>query len=389
MDSFNKWFTRFMFATEIIFLVASMPHIAAWFAHFDNPTDMWTSIYAWGIGFALAFAIDGVAFMVLLALTKILKHSKVNAWVVLGLIVFMVFIAGLSWFINVQYDVQFASIAFAKADAIPLFGTTIGTLNPIIGGAFQLLILAYALIGKAIGGDDNPVMSDEQFEAEKKRIAREQELKQLRGSNKNEQGLFARGKELAIGRTQSADELLQKTLTFLYDVRELLEKNQEERAIQALSLHLSIKPRTVLPLLIQARAIILRQDQEEIAQREMSEQEAPIASTSLNDEQGRDETTEDQDLLANLSGRDTVSLEDAAKVIGCQVKHVTSLRNEGKLKHGSRSNERITVASLRAYLANRKRRSSSPTTEKLPVTNGHNGHVQEMISLNEYPEILV
>src|SRR5258708_2715668 len=140
-----------MFSTEIIFLLASMPHIAAWFAHNDNPTDVWSGFYAWSIGYALAFAIDGVSFMLLLAIQRMIKsgHNK-SRGVIAGLLFFMSIIALLSVFLNWQYDIQFASNSFAKADAQYIFGLSVGTLNPIIGGAFQVLIFAFALIAKTV-----------------------------------------------------------------------------------------------------------------------------------------------------------------------------------------------------------------------------------------------
>ena len=69
--NFDTWFSRFMWGTDIVFLAASTPHIAAWYAHFDNPTDVWSTAYAWTVGFGLAIAIDGVSLMLLYALTRI------------------------------------------------------------------------------------------------------------------------------------------------------------------------------------------------------------------------------------------------------------------------------------------------------------------------------
>src|SRR5216683_3019116 len=138
--NFDTWFSRFMWSTDIVFLAASTPHIAAWYAHFDAPTDFWSGIYAWGVGFGLAVAIDGVSLMLLYALTRMIRRGE-KAWgTKAGILLFMAFISGLSWLINWQYDKEFASNAFAKADAISvnfLFHTvSIGSLNPVIGGAF-------------------------------------------------------------------------------------------------------------------------------------------------------------------------------------------------------------------------------------------------------------
>jgi hypothetical protein len=44
---------------------------------------------------------------------------------------------GYSWYINWQYEVQFATNAFAKADALTLWGTSIRVTNPLVGSPFN------------------------------------------------------------------------------------------------------------------------------------------------------------------------------------------------------------------------------------------------------------
>src|SRR5215469_8794110 len=238
--TFDTWFSRFMWGTDIVFLAASTPHIAAWYAHFDNPTDWVSSVYAWGVGFGLAIAIDGVSLMLLLALTRMIKRGEKGIGTKTGIILFMAFIAGLSWLINWQYDTQFASDAFAKADGTSINlifrSVSVGALNPVLGGAFSVLIMAYALIAKVVKGDDKPVLTDEEYEQEKRRIARENELRQLRKGNN--QGLLAIGKEALLGQGQGTNEVLEKALTYLRDARELLPVEHEERALEALSTYL-------------------------------------------------------------------------------------------------------------------------------------------------------
>lgn len=184
METFNKWFLRFLWGTDVVLLLASTPHIAAWYEHFDNPVGVWPSIYAWSVGYGLAIAIDGVSLMLLMALTRLVnQEKKKSGWVTFGLLMFMSFIVLLSWYINWQYDTQYASTAFAKADAVVVYQSiTIGSINPIIGGAFQVLILAYALIGKAMKSEVKSVsaMSDEEFEKNLKRIQQEKALKDAR-----------------------------------------------------------------------------------------------------------------------------------------------------------------------------------------------------------------
>lgn len=227
MDTFDKWFSRFMWATDIIFLIASMPHIAAWFAHFDNPgTDLWSNLYAWGVGFGVAFAIDGVSFMLLLAITRMIKQGKTkDGWTMFGLVTFMAIIALLSWGINWQYDIQNASSAFAKADAVNMFGVIrLENLNPIIGGAFPVLILSYALIGKAMQTEVKPLtaLTDEQFAQQKKALKQKKELDDLRKGR----GIIGTLKDNALELVEAGKEVRKH----LGNDDELTEENTEEIA---------------------------------------------------------------------------------------------------------------------------------------------------------------
>lgn len=266
MDKFDAWFGRFLYATEVIFLAASMPHIAAWFAHFDNPTDFWSTAYAWGIGFALAFAIDGVAFMLLLAIFRMTRRGKsINKSVLIGLIAFMLFIAFLSCDINWQYDVQNASDAFAKADKITLLGSTwtVGSLNPFLGGAFQMLILAYALIGKAMTTEQKAVvaLTDEEFARAKKRLEQEKELKEMRRGD-GLKGKITEGQQI-LGSFNRSEEKRKARLdaveNWLRNAPEMLVPAKEKEALRALALFLKIKEKEVLAYLIPARAIVTKE----------------------------------------------------------------------------------------------------------------------------------
>jgi hypothetical protein len=164
-----------------------------------------------------------------------------------------------------------------------------------------------------------------------------------------------------LGQSQGADEVLERALTYLRDARELLPVDQEERAVQALAAHLNMRSKGVLPVLIQARSIIEREDQDRLISEATSSQEE-------DQEQGMNDATEDQEtMLSTFQGREMVPLEVAARVLNCQIKYVVRLRNAGKLKHGPKRDDLITVASLRSYLAARGKRGRDVQTEKLKV----------------------
>ncbi len=511
MQKMLDWLTRFIWISEIIFLAASTPHIATYFAHFDNPTNFLSTVYAWGVGYGLALLIDGVSFIVLMSMMFSVKYRRPK-WLIGFLIFAMVLVSTLSWFINWQYNIVFSSSVFAAADKIEVFnGTTIGSLNPIIGGAFPFLSVLYALVAKAIEVDEGEMnktaLTPEQFEMEKIRIAQEQELRTLRNAQRSGKGLLSIAQETVMGRSSDPEELLNRTLSFLRDARNLLPTDQEERALQALSVHLNLRVKAVQPLLIQARSIIEREEheasirqakleheesmkrakreeeerlareqaeheeslrlakteeeerkrreqeereasirreqaereermerlrlehealiaktkaeeneriariqaekeerlrlakleeetrlraereaEEERLKREQAEKEERLRQARLSREEQRQTSGLEEGLLKGLRGNDTVSIEQAALVLGHEdTRYVVRLRNDDTLKHKPKREDLITVASLRAYMASHKKRT--PTTEKLKATS--NGHSEEVITPDEYPEILV
>ncbi len=355
--TFVKWFSRLILGADTALLLASTPHIAAWFAHNDHISNGWDSVYSWVIGYMIALAIDGTSVMVLYGLLGLFRAKVEAPGKKTGLIICLVFLALLSTYINWQYDVQNATDAFAKADAITVGTMPLKSINPLIGGSFALLNIFYAVLSSLVQSDEKAEMTDAEYEQEKKRIAREKELRELRKGDT--QGLLSRGKEAVLGQSQGADERLNKALSYLRDARELLPIDQEERAVQALAAHLNLRSKGVLPVLIQARSVIEREDQDRLIREATSSQED-------DQEQEMNESTEDQEaMLSNLQGRETVPLEMAARVLNCQIKYVVRLRNAGKLKHGPKRDDLITVASLRSYLAARGKRGGNVQTEKL------------------------
>lgn len=341
---FIKWFTQLIVAADIVLLLASTPHIAAWFEHNDNPHTWLESAYAWVIGYGIALAIDGTALALLYGLIGLFQSKVKASGKKSGLIAGLVFLALLSVYVNWQYDIQNATTAFAKADAVQVFGMPLGNLNPFIGGSFALLTIFYAILSSIVQSDVKVEVTDEEYATEKRRLQREQDLKELRKSARS--GLFQQGKEAIMGRERDSQELLNEAINFLRNARELRAKESHEQALQALSAHLNIRAKTTLPLLIQARNILATE-----------EQEASMNTSTSDHEESKGSTSSDLD---QMEGRATVSIEDAASMLDCQVKRVLALRNQGKLKHAPKRDNLITVASLRAYMATRRKRRASP-----------------------------
>jgi len=322
MKKMLDWLMYLLWGSEIVFLAASTPHIATYFEHFDNPTDLWGAVYAWIVGYGLAFTIDGVTFVVLMSLVIAIKYRR-PWWLTAFLTLSLLLISGLSWFINWQYDIVFGSSTFARADSIQVnmwfTHTSVGSLNPLIGGAFPLLSVLYALVAKALEVDESALtkaaMTPEQFASEKLRLQQEQELKTLKASGWNGKGLLASAKERLIG-VQPAD--IQAPIT---------------------------------------------SDSEDI--------DTPIV----------DDPIDDVVLSDSLASARNVPLEYACQLLECDVRTVKQLLSKGKIKSPGTSAKLVTRSSIDAYLASRRKRKNQSQDIQTPIADEYhangNGHNQD------------
>lgn len=314
MKRMLDWLSYLLWTSEAVFLAASTPHIATYFYHFDNPTDIWGQVYSWLVAYGLALTIDGVSFVILMSLVVAITHKR-GGWLIAFLVFALLVISGLSWFINWQYDITFSSSMFAKADAIKTInGWTIGSLNPLIGGAFPLMAPLYALVAKALEVDESSLtkkaMTTEQFENEKRRLQQENELKSLKASQWNGKGLLSVAKERLIG--------------------------------------------------------VQSQDNEE-----------PMIETEIvNEEPMMDDIADSVVSLDSFSSARNVPLEYACQLLECDTKTVKQLISKGKLKTPSNSLTKVTRSSIDEYLASkrRKRVQSQDNAVAMPVIESSNGH---------------
>src|SRR5258708_16304364 len=141
IDKFTRGFFWFGFC---VFLGASIPHIAAFYRHFDpnaTPGSI-QDITDWTIGYLIAIVIDVTDVLVSVAVMKELNRGTKKRHL-LGYWAFILFVMSLSWFVNWQYNIVYQTQAFAKTDAYQIFSITVGSINPVVGSAFQLLLLVY------------------------------------------------------------------------------------------------------------------------------------------------------------------------------------------------------------------------------------------------------
>ncbi len=139
IDKFTRSFFWFGFC---VFLSASIPHIAAYYRHFDPNATGFTDIADWVIGYLIAIVIDVTDVLVSIAVLKEMNRGTKKRHL-LGYWAFILFVMALSWFVNWQYNIVYSTQAFARADSQQLFNVSIGSVNPIIGSAFQMLLVVY------------------------------------------------------------------------------------------------------------------------------------------------------------------------------------------------------------------------------------------------------
>jgi hypothetical protein len=137
----------------VIFLLSSVPHVTEWYRHLDGAASGITDLLYWALAAGKAIAIDGADVLLTLAFLRLVTEIKGGGDIV-KLVIVVLCICGFtaySWHINWQYEVQFATNEFAKADALMFWGNTpIRVTNPLMGSAFQLFALVFTLISDVV-----------------------------------------------------------------------------------------------------------------------------------------------------------------------------------------------------------------------------------------------
>lgn len=148
----------------LVFLVASLPHVAYFFAAFEpQQPDGTLSDWWWFVAYLIAGAINITEFLLSIKFARELRNAtrglpfiqKIipTCVVVLKYWPFILIIAGFSWAANLQHAREFHSDMLSSAESVAV-GTipfmpyikTWGDLNPYIVSAFPILNIAYTLM---------------------------------------------------------------------------------------------------------------------------------------------------------------------------------------------------------------------------------------------------
>lgn len=147
------------------FLLASLPHIAYFFASLEpedakgNVSDYW-----WVIAYILAISIDVTSFLLSLNLANKMRRATRGLGLLqrmgVGLRIavmhwpFIILLVGFSWLVNFEHATQFHSTMLDLAENVQLnlwfWQGNLYTLNPIVGSAFPVLAFAYTCMSEDV-----------------------------------------------------------------------------------------------------------------------------------------------------------------------------------------------------------------------------------------------
>jgi hypothetical protein len=167
----QSWIDRavdgaFLFVTSLaflVFLVASLPHVAYFFAAFEpQNTDGTLSDWWWFVAYLIAGAINITEFLLSIKFARELRNATYGLpWYqkllpILGCVLkfwpFILLISGFSWAANLQHAREFHSDMLSTAESVTItvpfmpYISTWRDLNPYIVSAFPILNIAYTLM---------------------------------------------------------------------------------------------------------------------------------------------------------------------------------------------------------------------------------------------------
>jgi|SRR5581483_985521 hypothetical protein len=356
------WFFWIAFAA---FLLASIPHVAWFFSVFEphNP-DGGLDMGYWAVSYGIAVSIDVTTFLLSMTVAGMAKQKK-SKRLIFSVWLFILALAGLSWFINGKYAVRFEQPGVIAPSPVTLsiFGLPplkAADVNPLIASCFQVLAVAYTWIAdKIAAGEQVKTAAQLQAEADeleaaavqKARIAavkRENIDSSLTGAMELGSTLFKKGKAyFAKPKAASEEEAGSED-------ENLIEDGEEEQSMD-----------------------VDTGEREAIKTAPMSTDqgnENGVQSSQDGRENG-DDITNQYPALIGLSGRATLPIEQVAQMIGSDIKYVQSLRSKGTLKHAAKSKDLITVASLKTYLATKRKPRQLRRPELTLIESTGNEHV--------------
>lgn len=399
VDSFTRAFFWFGY---IVFLGASIPHIATYFHHFDAPATGLQEWMNWIIAILLAIVIDVSDVLVSIAVIKA-QAAGAKTRDTFGYWAFIVLIMALSWLFNWQYNIVFGTNEFAAADKVSLLGfVTVGQINPIVGSAFQLLLLVYT--GMAHKFSHKPVeKSAKELEQEANELeAKQQHLARIEAVKKSQSqrginNFFDKVNAVkdntfkTVGVGQSGVDDLDKTVAFLTDNPQATDEQLAQhlgkkrpasarfwrlKALEIMQLQAQKAEVAAEPIAPQSGTeggTLVEVDVEETTELETEENRMEDGTNggsadgritdpemeAVNVVQFRPNgtTTAAKVPLRRKSSRNKLmTVAEVAAELGCSERYVRDLRSDGTLETDENDKKLITSASVKAYDASRQKK---------------------------------
>lgn len=182
MTKASKVLRVFFWIAFAAFLAASIPHVAWFFSVYElHNADGSLDAQYWFVSYAIAVSIDVTTFLLSMTVAGMTKQKKKKS-LIFSVWLFILVLAGLSWFINGKYALHFQEngVIAPSPVTISFFGWGswhFQDINPIIASCFQVLAVAYTWIADKIATGEAPKTAqqllDEANELEQKAIAKE------------------------------------------------------------------------------------------------------------------------------------------------------------------------------------------------------------------------
>lgn len=164
MSKASQALLTFFWVAFAAFLLASIPHVA-WFFSIYEPVDGPGGGLYWIVSYGIAISIDITTFLLSMTVAKMMQQGK-SKGLIFTVWLFILGLAGLSWFMNYKYAVHFQNAGQIEISplTISLFGLVswqIPDMNPIIASCFQVLAVAYTWIADKIAAGEKVKTSAE------------------------------------------------------------------------------------------------------------------------------------------------------------------------------------------------------------------------------------
>ena len=398
------------------FLWASIHHVATFFHNFESDATNWNGSYT------LAISIDLTSLILTVGVMFFRKGMPWGALIVVWF--FIIALTAFSWFVNWEYAMRYQSNDLTH-DAI------LKMLNPILASAFAFLNLAYSVVAEFFNTKKQTAEEVAKEVDRLEALASQQSRLDTIKDRMKKPGLIQRAKELALEAKTAAKEVLEeheatplssleplpekleKTLQFLSEHPELVD-NWDAGSDEQLAAYLGLERKTSARFwwlkAMELWPLYKTDKSSQNAAREATGKDTPNDGSTM--DASRDETPQDTAVgrsrktstiivksatpgagmsqsndtsitslgTPSSDGSTTplsVTVKEAAMMLGLSETYVRELRSNKKLRSPGRNKKLILVSSIKAYQKSHQKSKQNESRE-----NQENNH--QSVEENRY-----